>query len=117
MTELLQRMMILAQTPGVEQPVSVTFVPSQIITILIVGVIAGFFASLLIRGRAGLISSLTFGILGAIVGSFIFSALNLTVSPELQGGITLRYIDIIVSFLGAVLLILILFLVFGRRFR
>lgn len=105
---------ILAQVPQVDQPVTVTFVPSQLLTIIIVGVIAGFFANLLIRGRGGLIASVTFGLVGAIVGNLIFSALGIQTPP---GGIELSYHDLIASFVGAVLLLILVISVFGRRFR
>ena len=95
--------------------VTVTFVPEQIITWLVIGLIAGFAASVVVRGRGrGAISSIIIGLIGALIGGFLFSVLRIEVSPTLQGGFTLRYIDIIVAFIGAVI-VLILFGGFWRR--
>jgi uncharacterized membrane protein YeaQ/YmgE (transglycosylase-associated protein family) len=96
------------------QPVTVTFVPEQILTWIIVGLIAGLLAGLLIRGqRFGVISSVVVGLLGALLGGFLFSVLGLQLPPELQGGITLAWGDILVAFIGAVLILLI----FGGFYR
>ncbi len=106
------------QTPSpMDQPVTVTIVPNTIITILIVGLIAGFFASLVIRGRGGFLASLAVGIVGAVVGYFLFAFLNVQPTGALADGITLRYYDLLASFVGAVLLLLLLVALFGRRFR
>jgi uncharacterized membrane protein YeaQ/YmgE (transglycosylase-associated protein family) len=87
--------------------VTVTFVPQQIITWLIIGLIAGFLASVLIRGRnVGTLSSIIIGLVGALIGGLLFTLLGIQVSPELQGGITLRYIDILISFIGAVIVLI-----------
>ncbi|MEL6871223.1 MAG: GlsB/YeaQ/YmgE family stress response membrane protein [Pseudomonadota bacterium] len=45
----------------------------RIAVLLIVGLVAGFLASLVVGG-GGLVSYLLSGILGALVGSFLFSA-------------------------------------------
>lgn len=88
--------------------ITITFDPQQIITWLIIGLFAGFLASLVIRGRGmGLQSSIIIGLVGALVGGFLFSLLNIQVPEVLGTGITLRYIDIIVSFIGAILVLLI----------
>ncbi|MDX2161837.1 MAG: GlsB/YeaQ/YmgE family stress response membrane protein [bacterium] len=117
MNHSLWNALMLAQTSPLDQPLVVAVVPSQIITIIIVGLIAGFIANLIIRGRSGFIASLTFGILGAVVGNFLFAFLNISVTPELAGGITLRYYDLLASFVGALLLLVLLIALFGRRFR
>lgn len=97
------------------QPVTISFVPEQLITWLIIGLVAGFLATVLVRGRRfGTLGNIIVGLIGALVGGFLFSILGLQVSPALAGGITLRYIDIIVSFIGAVLVLAIVGVV-GRR--
>ena len=94
--------------------ITVTFVPEQIVTWLVIGLIAGFAASVLVRGRGrGALSSIIIGLVGALIGGFLFSFLRIDVSPALQGGFTLRYIDIIVAFIGAVI-VLVLFGGFWR---
>ncbi|MBA3871991.1 MAG: GlsB/YeaQ/YmgE family stress response membrane protein [Anaerolineae bacterium] len=95
--------------------VTVTFVPEQIVTWLVIGLIAGFAASVVVRGRGrGALSSIIIGLVGALIGGFLFSILRIDVSPALQGGFTLKYIDIIVAFIGA-MIVLILFGGFWRR--
>jgi uncharacterized membrane protein YeaQ/YmgE (transglycosylase-associated protein family) len=96
--------------------VTVTFNLGSLVTAIIVGLLAGFLASLLVRGRSyGLLGSLVLGVLGAIVGNFIFSLLNVSVPPSLLEGITIRFIDIIIAFIGALILLAIFVLLFGRR--
>lgn len=110
---------LLAQTPPatLETPVTITFVPSALLTSIIVGLIAGFLANVLVRGRAGLMGSLIVGLLGAFVGNILFSLVQFQVSPTLLEGITLRWIDIILSFIGAVIVLLLYYAIFGRRRR
>lgn len=98
-----------------ENAVTITFVPEQVITWLIIGLIAGFLASVLVRGRRlNTLSSIIIGLVGAVVGGLLFSLLGIQVSPTLAGGITLRYIDIIIAFIGAVI-VLVLASAFWRR--
>jgi len=98
-----------------DSPVTITFVPEQIVTWLIIGLIAGFAASILVRGRAvSATTSIMVGLIGALVGGLLFSLIGVQVSPVLAQGFTLRYIDIIVSFIGAVI-VLILFGTLWRR--
>ncbi len=60
----------------------------EIIYILLVGAVAGWLGSLLFRGRgSGLIINVLLGILGAIVGEWIFEKLNITISSGLGGTI------------------------------
>ncbi|MFN8374768.1 MAG: GlsB/YeaQ/YmgE family stress response membrane protein [Anaerolineae bacterium] len=98
------------------QPVTITFVPEQIVTWVIIGLIAGFLAGLLVRGRGfGTLGNLIIGLIGAVVGGFLFTLFNVQVPGELAGGITLRWIDIIVAFIGAIVVLLILGLWRSRR--
>jgi uncharacterized membrane protein YeaQ/YmgE (transglycosylase-associated protein family) len=94
--------------------VTVSFQPAYVVTWLIIGLIAGFLASVIVRGRGrGAMTSIVIGLLGALIGGFLFNLLNVTVPPSLEGGVTLRYIDIVVAFIGA-LIVLILFGGFWR---
>jgi uncharacterized membrane protein YeaQ/YmgE (transglycosylase-associated protein family) len=79
---------------------------STIIWWLIVGLVAGFLASLVMRGGYGVIGDIIIGLVGAFIGGFLASALGLGVSG-LAG-------TILVAFIGAVILIMILRLVAGR---
>lgn len=83
----------------------------DIITWLIVGLIAGLLASTLVGGIGyGLLGDIAVGILGAVFGGWLFSALGLhTPLAGLPG-------TILVAFIGAaVLLMLIKVLRRGRR--
>ncbi len=105
----------LAQTPG-ESTVTITFQPMSVVTWLIIGLIAGFLASVLVRGRRfGLAGSVIVGLIGALVGGALFSVLNIPVSEGLRAGITISFIDIIVAFVGAVIVLIIYYGLFGRR--
>lgn len=91
------------------QPVTITFVPESVVTWLVIGLIAGLLASILVRGgRFGLWGSIVVGLVGAFIGGVLFTVLGIQVSPALAEGITIRYIDILVAFIGAVI-VLILF--------
>lgn len=98
--------------------VTVVFNLSQVLTAIIVGLIAGALAGTLVRGRRfGFIGSVILGILGATVGGFIFSLFNVQIAPDstLALGITIRLIDILVAFVGALIILIIFISLFGRR--
>jgi uncharacterized membrane protein YeaQ/YmgE (transglycosylase-associated protein family) len=79
----------------------------SIITILIVGLIAGWIAGLIMRGGGfGIIGNLIVGVLGAIVGYFIFDALDITLGTGIIGAI-------LTSSIGAIILLFIIGLVRG----
>lgn len=80
----------------------------DIVTWLIVGLVAGVLASLVVGG-VGLIGDIIVGIVGAFVGGWIFSALGIS-SPI--GGLAGT---IFVAFIGAVVLLFLLHLIAGRR--
>jgi uncharacterized membrane protein YeaQ/YmgE (transglycosylase-associated protein family) len=81
----------------------------EILTWLIVGLIAGVLASLVVGGTGyGIIGDIVVGIVGAFVGGFIFRAAGWgTPFSGLAG-------TIFVAFIGAVVLLVILHL-FNRR--
>ncbi len=77
---------------------------TTIIWWLIVGLIAGFLASLVMRGGGyGIVGDIVVGLVGAFIGGFLASVLGLGVSG-LVG-------TIIVAFIGACILIFLLRLV------
>jgi uncharacterized membrane protein YeaQ/YmgE (transglycosylase-associated protein family) len=99
------------------QSVTLHFVPEQVIAWVIVGLIAGLFAGFFIRGRRfGFVSSVVVGLLGALLGGFLFSVLNIKMPSAFDGGVTLAWTDMVVAFIGAVI-ILILFGGFYRSRR
>ena len=84
----------------------------DLLTWLIVGLVAGVLASLVMGGTGyGIIGDIIIGIVGAFVGGWVFSALGVA-SP--LGGLAGT---ILVAFIGAVLLLFILRLIRGSTTR
>ena len=81
-----------------------------ILSWIILGLIAGFLASVVMKGGGyGVIGDIIVGIVGALIGGFVFSLFG-------AGGVTgLNIGSIIVAFIGACILIAILRAVSGRR--
>jgi uncharacterized membrane protein YeaQ/YmgE (transglycosylase-associated protein family) len=83
-----------------------------ILTWLIVGLVAGVLASLVMGGSGyGLIGDIIIGIVGAFVGGWLFHALGATSPFGGLGGV------IFVAFIGAVVLLFLLRLIRGARYR
>jgi len=100
------------------QPISfsVNTTLGQIITWAIIGIIAGLLASLLVHGRGmRLLTSLIVGLIGAVVGGFIFRALNINIGGDLSFQVSLNWGDIIAAFVGALIVLLIFRLLFRHR--
>ncbi|HEX2915619.1 MAG TPA: GlsB/YeaQ/YmgE family stress response membrane protein [Chloroflexia bacterium] len=86
-----------------------TLDPGNIIAWLIVGLIAGFLASLVVRGGGmGILGDIIVGIVGAFVGGFVANLLGFSGSQGFIG-------SIVVAFIGAVILLLILRALTGAR--
>ena len=81
----------------------------DLLTWLIVGLIAGVLASLVMGGGFGLIGDIIIGIVGAFLGGWLFRELGVA-SPF--GGLAGT---IFVAFIGAVVLIFLLRLIRGGR--
>jgi len=79
----------------------------NIITLIIVGLVAGFLAFKVVKNSFGLLGDLIIGILGAFLGPWIFGQLGIVVVSGLVG-------TIIAAFVGAVVLLLVIRL-FKRR--
>ncbi len=76
---------------------------------IIVGAIAGLLAESVVRGFGyGLVGAIIIGILGGLIGGWLFSLLGIGIGLGIIG-------DIIVAFIGAVILLLIVRAVRGRR--
>ena len=84
-----------------------------IIVWIIVGGIAGWLASLLVRGGGlGLLGDIVVGIIGAIIGGIILGALGI------GGGFTgFNFISLVTAFIGAVILLFLVRLFTGGRTR
>lgn len=79
---------------------------------IVVGLIAGFLASQVMRGGGlGVIGDIIVGVVGAVIGGFL--AATLLNMPNAVNGINVP--SILVAFLGAVILIAILRAVSDRR--
>jgi uncharacterized membrane protein YeaQ/YmgE (transglycosylase-associated protein family) len=79
---------------------------------LLIGVLAGWIAEKITRGEHGLITNLIIGILGAYIGGFLANALGLRLGEVFHGWF---WGNLLVSVVGAVILILAYRLVMGRR--
>ena len=89
------------------ESITVNFVPEQLITWVIIGLIAGLLAGLLIRGRGfGFAANVVVGLLGALLGGFLFTILGMEVPSAFDGGIMLAWGDMFVAFVGAVVILL-----------
>jgi uncharacterized membrane protein YeaQ/YmgE (transglycosylase-associated protein family) len=88
---------------------------AKIIVWLIVGAIAGGLAGTLLRGRSlGRAMDIFVGLLGALVGGVIFSVLRITQLNFLDQ-IKISLFDIVVAFIGAVVVLLIASFINQRR--
>ena len=84
----------------------------DLLTWLIVGLIAGVLASLVMGGTGyGIIGDIIIGIVGAFVGGWIFSALAVETPFSGLAG------TIFVAFIGAVVLLFLLRLIRGATYR
>ncbi len=81
----------------------------DLLTWLIVGLVAGVLASFVMGGGLGLIGNIIVGIIGAFLGGWIFRSLGVASPVGGLGG------TILVAFIGAVVLLFLLRLVSGRR--
>jgi uncharacterized membrane protein YeaQ/YmgE (transglycosylase-associated protein family) len=86
--------------------ITISITVEQILSWVIIGLIAGLIASVFVRGRISLLRLLFIGLIGAVVGGFLFfDILDLQVTGEWTSGILIRWIDILVSVMGALLVI------------
>jgi len=84
----------------------------SILAWLVVGLIAGWLASQVMRGGGyGLIGDIIVGVVGALLGGFL--ATTFLKMPNAVNGINIT--SILVAFVGAVILLAILRMVSGRR--
>jgi uncharacterized membrane protein YeaQ/YmgE (transglycosylase-associated protein family) len=67
---------------------------------IFIGLIAGWLAKIILGGPGGLFHNLAVGLVGAIVGGFLFEKLNLHVMPDIWG-------NLITATIGAIIFLLI----------
>jgi uncharacterized membrane protein YeaQ/YmgE (transglycosylase-associated protein family) len=80
----------------------------DIVTWLIVGLIAGVLASLLVGSGGGILIDIVIGVVGAFIGGWLFSAAGWRVPFGGLAG------TIFVAFIGSVILLAVLHLIRGR---
>lgn len=82
----------------------------SILAWIILGILAGFIASKLVnRSGSGLVLDLVLGIVGAVVGGFVFNQFG-------SSGVTgFNLYSLLVATIGAVVILMIYHLAFGRR--
>jgi uncharacterized membrane protein YeaQ/YmgE (transglycosylase-associated protein family) len=71
-----------------------------VIAWIVVGLIAGWLAHTILGGRGGLFGNIAVGLVGALVGGFLFEKLNLHVMPDFWG-------NLITATIGTVIFLLI----------
>src|SRR5438445_12932932 len=85
--------------------------PGGLLSWLFVGLIAGFLASAVIRGRGyGCIGNIIVGLIGAVIGGFLAGLLNISGTFHFWG-------TVIIAFLGACILVAVLQALSGGRGR
>jgi uncharacterized membrane protein YeaQ/YmgE (transglycosylase-associated protein family) len=67
-----------------------------IFTWIVIGLVAGWLATQILGGRGGLLYNLAVGLVGAIVGGFLFEKLNLHVMPDFWGNLITATIGAII---------------------
>ena len=72
----------------------------SVIAWIVIGLLAGWLATRIMCGRGGLMRNLAVGLVGAIVGGFLFEKLKLEVVPDFWG-------NLITATVGAVVFLLI----------
>ena len=88
--------MLLLAIPGVN------FALNDLLSWIIVGIIAGFLASAVVRGRGyGCIGNIIIGLIGAVIGGYLASLLNISGTFHFWG-------TLLIAFLGACILVAIL---------
>jgi len=58
-----------------------------VIVWIIIGLIAGWLAKLILGGRGGLLNNLAVGLIGAVIGGFTFTKLNIAVVQDFWGSL------------------------------
>jgi uncharacterized membrane protein YeaQ/YmgE (transglycosylase-associated protein family) len=71
-----------------------------VIAWIIVGLVAGWLAHVILGGRGGLFGNIAVGLVGALVGGFLFEKLHLQVMPDFWG-------NLITATIGAVIFLFI----------
>ncbi len=88
-----------------------TLVPGDLLAWLFVGLIAGFLASTIVRGRGyGCLGNIIVGIVGAAIGGYLAGLLDIQGTYHFWG-------SVIIAFIGACILVALLQLFSRERWR
>jgi uncharacterized membrane protein YeaQ/YmgE (transglycosylase-associated protein family) len=83
--------------------------PGNVLAWIVVGLLAGWIAGTVARGRGfGCLGNIAVGLAGAVIGGLLFSALNIT-------GTAGFLFSVFVAAIGATLLLVLVGLIGGRR--
>ena len=78
---------------------------TSLIWFLVIGLVAGWLASLVMKDRHGALGYLIIGVIGALVGGWLFGVLHL---PSIGGPLIGQ---LVIAFVGAIVLIFLLRLI------
>lgn len=89
--------------------------PVEIITIIVVGALAGWLGSLLFKGKGmGLVVNFIVGIIGCFFGSWLFKAIG--ISQKIIKGRDWAWLnDVLIGAIGAFIILLVVNLVFKKK--
>jgi len=83
--------------------------PTELLVWIIIGAIAGWLAGMMMKSGGGLSIDMGVGVVGALIGGFLFSALNFA------GTMGFNIWRILVAFVGAFVLVTAICLINERR--
>lgn len=87
--------------------------PTEIITLIVVGVLAGWLGSLIFKGKGmGLVVNFIVGIIGCFLGSWLFDVLNIGFAPFNHKWDWLN--DVLIGAIGAIIILAVVNLVFKK---
>jgi uncharacterized membrane protein YeaQ/YmgE (transglycosylase-associated protein family) len=87
----------------------------QLVVWLIIGALAGSLASMIVTGSRrgyGLASNILLGLIGAVIGGYVFDKLNVNLG---LGSLTISGEDVVAAFVGSLILLALLSLLQRRR--
>ena len=87
---------------------NISFTTDQVIVWLVIGGLAGFIVGLIFKGKKkgfGFFSNLLIGLIGAVIGGFVFDLLNVRLG---LGQIVLSFDDLIAAVAGAFILLIVI---------
>jgi uncharacterized membrane protein YeaQ/YmgE (transglycosylase-associated protein family) len=67
-----------------------------VIAWIVIGLVAGWLAHSILGGRGGLFGNIAVGLIGALVGGFLFDKLHLQVMPDFWGNLITATIGAII---------------------